>query len=88
VRRREPAQEAVTRPPAPRWIWSPMDGIKHFGGVTPEGHIVIGGDARRQLEQARDDWCLTQGCWRPGTKTCEQVAPIGKDCGARERAGS
>jgi hypothetical protein len=88
VRRREQAPERREGGDAPLWIRQTLQALAEYHrrfpgkpGVVPDGFSLW-------WRAERDAWCLENGCHRTGTKTCQQVAPIGKDCGARERAGS
>jgi hypothetical protein len=79
MRRRE--QPRPDRTEAPPWICYTYRGLRHFGGVRPDGALVLGGDAYARLTEAQDAWCRENGCWRPGSKTCDEVGP--RPCPAR-----
>lgn len=83
-RRQVPSSSRV---PAPPWLQVTTRGLKHFGAAQADGHLAVGEAtrvARHRLEQARDEWCREKGCWRPGTKTCEEAGL--PPCDARRAA--
>jgi hypothetical protein len=77
-RRTAPAEDRPVRSEPPLWMVNLGSGIARFGS-----DLVA---TRQQMRQAQDDWCLSKGCWRPGTKTCEEA--LEGPCDAQRRGRS
>ncbi|BEL09200.1 hypothetical protein Q0Z83_073910 [Actinoplanes sichuanensis] len=93
MRRREPE---IVRPAGhqapPRWIQQLRQGLEEYhrvhGTARKDGGLTITEGFGQWWRAEQDAWCIENGCHRAGTKTCEQVLPSGRDCGARERRRS
>jgi hypothetical protein len=84
MKRRKPSEAAVARPKPPSWIVHRVVGLLHIGGRDAVGDLVLGEEVHQKLQESRDEWCRTKGCWRPGTKTCVQAGSRPCDAGTEE----
>jgi hypothetical protein len=84
ARRREAPEPVSERGEPPRWLLQTLPALVEFHrrfGVSGSATAVPDGFTRWWRAQ-KDDWCSRNGCLRVG-RTCREVSPSGKGCGAR-----
>ncbi|WP_145830807.1 hypothetical protein [Actinoplanes teichomyceticus] len=88
MRRREPVVERREGKAPPLWIRQTLQALAEYHRrhrTARKGSTAIPEGFTQWWRAERDAWCREHGCHRPG-KSCEQIPPMGKDCGARGAA--
>lgn len=80
-RRQQPPEAHADRPVPPPWVVQLLPALQKYSeGRAPTGALILDGftEWRRRVQL---EWCRENGCHRVG-KTCEQISPLNKNCGA------